>query len=274
MKRICLFLLVILIVSVYTDGANNLEDKETGKDGIHSFCTEGKKWHYTLLDVSATPIRQSYSYEVRGDTVVGEMSYKKIYQQKDGQERLAFMMREQGDKVFKINPDKEEQLFFDFGRDDVGIVYSWNSWDGLYITNWMISCIDSVMVNNNIFRRYCSSQKYSEMELKTFEDENGWVSGVDIWVEGVGDARYGVDANGLEVTIRLPGITEYFDSCEVNGECIFTADDFERPAYTTDMQRAKNKVLQDESLFDLSGRRIMGTPPKGIYIIKGKKVLK
>ena len=59
----------------------------------------------------------------------------------------------------------------------------------------------------------------------------------DYWVKGVGDARYGVAATGLEVEIRLPGITDYFDSCEVNGECIFTAEDFNKPAYTTDIKK-------------------------------------
>ena len=236
--KLCMLAFVVILSGTVVSTSCSNEDHPVNptagtskaKYGDYSFCTEGKKWHYTLLDVSASPSRQPYSYEVRGDTVVGEMFYKKIYRQKDGQERLAFMMREQGDKVFKLHPNKDEQLFFDFGREDIGIVYCWNSWDGLYITSWMISCIDSVMVNNNIFRRYCASQKYSEMELKSFEDENGWIS--DKWVEGIGDARYGIEANGLEVKIRLPGITEYFDSCEVNGESIFTADDFTKPAYT------------------------------------------
>ena len=49
---------------------------------------------------------QPFSFEVRGDTVVGEMPYKKIFRQKDDQEQLAFMMREQGDKVFKLHPKK------------------------------------------------------------------------------------------------------------------------------------------------------------------------
>ncbi len=262
MRRICLFLLVVLIVPVYAEGANNLNGEETEKDGVHSFCTEGKKWHYTHLDVSATPMKQPYSYEVRGDTVIGEMVYKKVYRQKDSQERLAFMIREQGDEVFKLYPEQEEFLFFDFGRDDAGQVHSWTSWSGLTITNWMVSAIDTVQVNNNYFRRYYCYQEYNNEDLEMISDGQR-----DYWVDGIGDARYGIEAKGLEITIRLPGITEYFDSCEVNGECIFTSEDFTKPAYTTDLKRVRNTVLQEASVYNLHGHRI-SSPTKGINIIR------
>ena len=267
--KLCLLAIVVTLSSIIVSTSCSKEDNpvkttvETPKTklGAQSFCTEGKKWHYTRLDVSADPKMQPFSFEVRGDTVVGEMSYKKIYRQKDGQEHLAFMMREQGDKVFKLHPNKDEQLFFDFGRDDVGVVYSWNSWDKISFVNWAIKTIDTIRVNDNLFRRYCCYQNYSETKLMTIEGE----AIVDYWVKGVGDVRYGVAATGLEVKIRLPGITEYFDSCEVNGECIFTANDFDKPAYTSEKKKVRSE-WKDESFYDLRGHRIV-TPTKGVKIL-------
>ena len=247
-------------------GNNGMADKGKDNNGFFSFCKEGKKWNYIQLDVSADPIEQPYSYEVRGDTVVSEMSYKKVYYHKNGVELLAFMIREEGKKVFKLYPDKEESLFFDFERDDVGQVHSWTSWDGLYITNWMISVIDTVVVNNNYFRRYCCHQEYFDNEHESVLDGQ-----IDYWVEGIGDARYGIEAKGLEIVTRLPGKTEYFVSCYENGECIFTADDFTRPANTTDVKKVNGDIFQDMTLFDLQGRKLQHTPQKGLYIQNGKK---
>ena len=234
MRRLCLLLMVALIAPFYAGKSSGVTGKETRDNVIHSFCTEGKTWNYIFFNADEEPgkERQPYSYVVRGDTVVGDNSYKKIYYQKDDTERLAFMIRESGHKVFKLYPNQEEFLFFDFGRSDVNQVHSWIScFDEGLITNWMIYAIDTVQVNDYVFRRYCCYQQYSETELETIE--NGEDIEKDYWVEGIGDARYGIETDGLEILPRLPGITEYFVSCYENDECIFTADDFTRPSYTS-----------------------------------------
>ena len=64
--------------------------------------------------------------------------------------------------------------------------------------------------------------------------------------------------------------------CFQDGVCIFTADDF--LASTDGIKDVavseKDKALsEDASLYDLSGRKVTGTPRRGIYIKGGRKVL-
>ena len=181
------------------------------------------------------------------------------------------MMRERESKVYKLYPNKEEFLFFDFGRADVGLVHHWTSVEGSEITNWMIYAIDAIQVDSNIFRRYCCCQQYSETELNTIDEE---YAQKDYWVEGIGSARYGIEADGLELSVRLPGITEYFVSCYDNGECVFTAEDFMKLAYTTDVKKVMSNVLRDEPFYDLQGRKLQRAPQRGAYILGGKKYIK
>lgn len=253
--KLCLLSIVVTLSSTIVSTSCSKEDNpvkttvETPnmKLGVQSFCKEGKKWNYIFYNAAEEPgkERQPYSYVVRGDTVVGEKSYKKIYYQKDVTERLAFMIREEGDKVFKLHPNKDEQLFFDFGRDDVGVIFSWNCWDEISIVNWTINAIDTIRVNDNLFRRYCCYQKYSKTKLMTIEGEVI----DDYWVKGIGDARYGIEANGLEVVERLPGVTVYFISCyDESGECIITADDFDKPAYTSDIRNIRSELCPQNDI--------------------------
>ena len=273
MKRICLSLLVVLFLPVCGGVYNEINSKGNGENGAFSFCTEGKTWNYIFFHAENDGAhRDPYSYVVRGDTLIGDFSYKKIYSQKDGTERLSFMMREEGSKVFKLHPEEEEEkLFFDFGRDDVGLVHHWKSEDLDFIANWMIYAIDSVQVNDNLFRRYYCYLQYAKTEQDTVDE--GHAQYRDYWVEGIGSARYGIEANNLEMHDRLPGVTEYFISCYENGKCLFTAEDFAKPAYTTDMQTLRNSTLQEEPFYNLQGRRLSATPQKGVYIQNGKKKL-
>lgn len=271
MRQLCLFLIVTL-ATIYSEMACGAVGNKSEDIEVSSFCTEGKKWNYIYFNVEEPgKEKQPYSYEVRGDTIVGEYSYKKVYYQKDDDERLSFMLRDDEHKVYKLYPDQEEFLLFDFGRNDVGQVHSWISyWDNNWVTNWMIYAIDTIQVNDYFFRRYCCYQKYSETELDTIEDGEGIVE--DYWVEGIGSARYGIEASNLEVEARLPGITEYFISCYENGNCIFTADDFKKPAYTTGIQKVERTSKQYETIYNLQGVRT-DQPKKGVYIQNGKKLI-
>jgi hypothetical protein len=54
--------------------------QEINRYGSHFFCTEGKRWNYILFNVeNEDSPKVPYSYVVRGDTIVGDIAYKKIY---------------------------------------------------------------------------------------------------------------------------------------------------------------------------------------------------
>ena len=101
-----------------------------------------------------------------------------------------------------------------------------------------------------------------------------WVLGY--WVEGIG-------AN-VQDCYMLPGrpisgSVGYYDlivKCFQDGECIFTADDFLTSTDGINDVEVSEKdatLSEDASLYDLSGRKVTGTPRSGIYIKGGRKVL-
>jgi len=266
MKRVLFCLTIVLLYPVCFGDYNGVCSKEVTETTCSPFCIEGKTWNYMLwyLDNEGQH-EEPYSYVVRGDTVIGDISYKKFYRQKNGTEQLAFMMREEGSKVLKLHPNAEEQPFFDFGRDDIGLVH--HLVEDEMDTYWMINAIDTIQVNDRLFRRYYCYQAESEEPVTTIED--GEYLQKDYWVEGIGSASSGIEADGLAVQSILPGIYSYFVSCYENGECIFTADDFAKVAYTSQIETVGH--LESNSSYDLQGRRLKDKPASGVYIQNGKK---
>jgi len=269
MKRLLFCLMIILFSPVFWREYNGVRSKETGEIGLKSFCSEGKTWNYMMwyIDVDGDHY-EPYSYVVRGDTVIGDAAYKKFYHQKDGMERLSFMMREDGNKVFKLHPGHEEKLFFDYGRDDIGLIH--HIMDDYEDTYWMIYAVDTILVNDRLFRRYiCYQEESDDIELTTIQD--GELVQKDYWVEVIGSASTGIEADGLVIPQVLLGANTFFVSCYENGECIFTAEDFAKPAYTSNIQFVEYNNIKEEPFYDLQGRRLNGKPSKGVYIENGRK---
>lgn len=275
MKRIFFILLTYLLAPFCWIDYNGINGKRTIVDGVSSFCTDGKTWKYKKTTYDLGKHEVFYTYVVRGDTIVGGKAYKKFYRYEDGTEQLAFMMREDGCKVFKLKPHQEEKLFFDYGREDTGVVYqlSVEEYDEVY--NWMINAIDTIEVNNRLFRRYCCYQT-ENLELGQTTIEDGLYTLKDYWVLGIGSAWMGIESYGSMVVVpdAMPDCTVAFLSCYENGEILFTADDFTKPAYTTKIRMAMNNGLNAQSFFDLQGRRLSGKPAKGVYIENGRKRVK
>ncbi|MBO7499423.1 MAG: leucine-rich repeat protein [Bacteroidaceae bacterium] len=217
---------------LYQQAQQDLTEK-----GYHRMAIEGKRWNYIrfYLDENGEH-REPYSYVVKGDTIIGRTTYKKLWYQDATKERLECLLYEEGRTVYKItdpginiNGQPVLTVFFDFGRNDFGRVFTWEAEMGARNTNWMVYGVDTIEVKNRQFRRYTCLQKYSEegesLTTIDYHDESVWR---DIWVEGVGSASSGIKDQfpPAEPSIRLPGVYTYFVSCEENGECIFTADDF------------------------------------------------
>ena len=251
-----------------------IEPDPTDK-GYHKMGIEGKRWnyiHYYLDDEGEH--RDPYSYVVKGDTIIRRQTYKKLWYQDENTERLVCLLYETGRSIYKSLDFGDNsydmplmRLFFDFGRDDFGRVFTWNADMNTGNTNWMVYGIDDIMVNGRQFRRYTCLQKYSEAgeDLTTIEydDDGVWH---DVWVEGVGSAISGIeDQNPFhEPPVRKPGEYTYFVSCYEDGECIFTAEDFDIPSA---IKPVKSSVSKDMEIYDLRGRRLK-SPSKGINIIR------
>ncbi|MBR6047828.1 MAG: hypothetical protein IKP44_07055, partial [Bacteroidaceae bacterium] len=83
----------------------------------------------------------------------------------------------------------------------------------------------------------------------------------DKWVEGMGSS------GGLLVPFRsiLAGNFVFLDYIELADGTVFSFDDF--------VGMRTLRIKEDNSLFDLSGRKLERAPQRGIYINNGKKVL-
>ena len=202
--------------------------------GYHKMAIEGKRWNYIHYYVDENgEHRAPYSYVVRGDTVIRRTTYKKLWYQDEKSEQLVCLLLEQGREVLKsVDYSYDTPLmtsFFVFNREDFGRVFTWKAKGNTGNTNWMVYGVDTIEVKGQLFRRYTCLQKYSEEgETLTTIDFNGKGVWHDIWVEGVGSASSGIeDQNPLaEPPVRTISDFTYFVSCYENGECIFTADDF------------------------------------------------
>lgn len=145
-------------------------------------------------------------------------------------------------------------------------------------------------VGYSVFHKSISGDTYYLFDVMNVETINvcgierrkltlGNKSGVwGYWVEGIG-----ADTNMAYMTIVIPPSSTttgtYWSGivkCFQNGECIFTADDF---LMSTDgikdveVSEKDATLSEDAPLYDLSGRKVTGTPRSGIYIKGGRKVL-
>ena len=215
--------------------------KDPTEEGYHKMGIEGKRWNYIhyYIDNDGEHF-DPYWYVVKGDTIIRRTNYKILYYQDEKTERPVCLLREVGREVFKCDFGDNSYdtplgtSFFHFGRDDFGRVFSWKAKMEAGNTNWMVYNVDTIKVNNRFFRRYTCLQKYSEegQALTTIEDGDGvWH---DIWVEGIGSASSGIEDQNPnhEPPVRTTSDYTYFVSCYENGECIFTADDFNVQTYT------------------------------------------
>lgn len=254
-----------------------------GQNNNRKFLVEGKKWDYVYYHLENDGAHEdSYSYVVIGDTIVGNTTYKKIYYKDADLKRLSFLLREDNCKIFKLYLDESNDfLLFDFSRHDIGTVVNLKSEYTEKYVNWMINKIDSVLVGENLFRRFCCLQKYSDLPLSRIED--GKDVKHDFWVEGIGSASSGIEGHSLEIPARLPGAYSYFISCYENGSCIFTLEDFTKSSYITSVQTiiGNNYARKENELFpihtgktvNLNGNVSLSKPFSNIIIHNGKKYL-
>ena len=278
MKQRILFLLIAILGYVFTMLAQSSVP-------YHPFVKEGKVWNCCLMEhvndgTQSWQQTTIYSLELSGDTVVNCCTYKKMYNVpslviskyaagiKDtvivsGVRKLHYLLwREQGHKVFVFDTGiRQEYVIYDFSSVEGSTI------DISYLPTTILS-VDSLNVDGQIFRRFHVDP--------CIEDGNDRV-----WIEGVGHPEGPFRVWGVEVN---DGRQYQLLACYEDGECIFTAADFYKPGVNTGIesmyneQDAKNNGMQEctrnNVMYDLQGRRILGSPKHGVYIQNGKKVMK
>ena len=237
------------------------EDQNPGR-----MLKDGKQWIYNRqqridVDDDIIKIETKVAFTLDGDTIIGDYRYAKLYRQEENENPVYWMaLREDGTTIYGYAKDAaEEERHMEFNPR----FFNETNIDSQFLG--ATEEIDCVAVDGRPFVRH------------TYKIGAGSL----IAVEGVGYQEKGILDMNLE---NLKSDIISFDSCYEDGECIFTAADFYKPGVNTGIesmyneQCTMNKKTQECSkndvLFDLQGRRIQGSPKHGVYIQKGKKVMK
>ncbi len=233
--------------------SNNVTNKMLvdGKQWVYRHHVETWNWETMWPEEVDTKV----TYMLNGDTLIKGWHYAKLYRQEEDEAPVYSMaLRQPGKKVYCYERDaEEEKLFIAFDPP-----FFSPSLMNPYIEN-LIDRIDEVTVNGRTFTRHRYYKKESD----------DWWEAIFVGVEGVGFEHTGI--LGMNFAMN-PSNYMTFEACYEDGECIFTAEDFEKPdSNSIVVATLSRKSPQQRGIFDLQGRRVMGQPKPGIYVVDGKK---
>ena len=230
---------------------------ETAGNGYHPMLTEGKVWNYTAHQpVGDVP----FSIEVRGDSTIEKQVCKKLYLRTTQGTWLYGCYYEAFEKVvgwqlsdFSIDNGQWTVKDIQFPTSRTLYVFpkftEWNwywasSYESLLISQtnsrWFMPDVGKalsqthyiqspIMVRNSLFNR---------MELGNGEKS-------ELWVSGVGSRHWGIlepDHEG-----RLDWLE--FETCEEDGEVVFSKDDFD----TTPMEMDYRPLIEEDKTWLCQG---------------------
>ena len=212
---------------------------------------DGKEWLFQLeirsYEAPYSPVTKQLREWIDGDTIVGDVRYWKHYRedvayQSTETQTYRQLLREDGQKVYAKSMDNEaeETLLYDFG---IGVGERFN--DLLTVDGTDVVCA------------YGSNLKRIDF---------GQVK----WVEGVGSSHSLSNPYGQMLS---DGITRRLLECRVDGQCIFTQQDFLSAPVVTGINGASTVRHDKQPIYDLQGRRLPQQPQRGMFIKDGKKVM-
>ena len=222
------------------------------------FVEEGKVWNCNNTDDADAGVID-FVFTLRGDTLIGDNIYKKVlcqYEKYYGDDKQHYYcaVREKEYRVYLVEAEtKDEKLIYDFSRPKDKLMLSY---DGQEFARMPGSHVDIAFWPS---KQLCFP----------LYDTSG--EAIDIswgWMEGVGFPFGNPFAGGLNInkTDPLFGFIIVV-TCIKDGECLY---DFDWLLQPTIIQETEKSVPKG-SIYDLSGRRVQGTPKKGVYIQNGKK---
>ena len=204
---------------------------------------EGKMWTYES-NASSPENACQYTYYLQGDTIIGEQKYWKLF--KDGKEKYQCALREEDRQVYCLDKgSQEEQLLYSF-KAQAGEI---------------LSVMGSTAEVN--YTSVYSREGLNYGSLTVAADWNGNMLHF-FWLDGIGSLEE-----------LLHPTTEYWGenrllACTVGNQVVYAL-----PGYETSVKASNVKSRQEQgAIYDLQGRRVQGTPQRGLYIREGRKVIK
>ena len=167
------------------------------KDDYRPFVEEGKVWTYHYQGFNGREF--NVGRVIDGDTIIGGLTYKKIYDKIGGQYQYA--LREEGKKIYIVHPHYETaSLLYDFGKNAGDVI------DELEHP-LIVASVDTIDIDGVKFRRMRVQDAGQPVEKWS----NDLINMYNFWIEGVGSESL------LETSIREPGNAYNLLSCQING---------------------------------------------------------
>lgn len=203
------------------------------------FVVEGKTWtifHYPF----AKEYQYTYRMQLKGDTTINEVTYKKLYQGNT----YTGALREDGEKVYYRENNCNEVCLYDFGLN-VGDSFI----DSRSSGSW------TVVSKEN--------KEYLGQERTTFVLSYNNEYSIE-WIRGIGSP------SSPDCNIILPGNYDNLVTCTVNNDTIYK----DLAMYNIITNITPTKIAEgNAAMYDISGRKLSVKPGKGFYIKNRKKFL-
>ena len=254
-------MMVILTISILYPIMGGEQGNVYANDGhdlkceYRPFVEEGKQW--TSIEVDGKDGYSRYyiaAYLISGDADIDGEPCKILWRKEgDGQYKIFRYLLEQDKKVFVIG-EGYKSLIYDFGMAIGNSIQSGSD-------KATLEYVDTLMRAGKLYRRL-------HVNLR-FDAESMHYNGKSVWIEGIGSPSgplmaYDWHNSGTQ-------------TCSINGEVIFSSEDFNLPIWHSDITGLKKEEIRLTSepaiVYDLQGRRIDGQPRQGIYIRDGRKVV-
>ena len=280
---------VIVLFAIYSIGISEAAAQEE-RDYV-PFVEEGKVWYCAAYDYPydsddiypSTPEDHPCTPEdpdgegidciftMCGDTLINDLEYKKVYCQfeeyyGDGEQHYYCAVREEARQVFIIEEEaKEEKLIYDFSRPWETITITYNDYEFARTDGWR-------------YYNFPPDQwiyvvgKFTEEGEVDYSHDSGW------WMDGVGSILnnpFALELDFLPLDEPKFGKVIIVVTCMRDGKYYFRPEWLAGPGEQTsigDMTHI-DSTHKGVQFYDLTGRRLISTSKRGIYIQNGKKFI-
>ena len=161
------------------------------------FLVEGKVWTYHYHGFNGREF--NVDRIIDGDTIIGGLTYKKIYDKIGGQYQYA--LREEGKKIYIVYPHYEmASLLYDFSKNAGDVINE-------LAHPLIVASVDTIDIDGVKFRR----MRVQDADQPVEEWNDDLIHMYNFWIEGVGSESL------LESSIREEGNAYNLLSCQING---------------------------------------------------------
>ena len=161
------------------------------------FLEEGKVWKYHYQGYNGREF--NVGRIINGDTIIGGLTYKKIYDNVGGQ--YMYALREEGKKIYIVYPHNDTaSLLYDFSKKAGDVINE-------LAHPLIVASVDTIDIDGVKFRRMRVQD--AEQPVEKWNDD--LINMYNFWIEGVGSESL------LETSIREPGNAYNLVSCQING---------------------------------------------------------